>query len=84
MRYAHAGHARTWTMQTTAGAARRLSATWSYQGYHAFFGALHRDHCGWTEVHAFSRHLRDRKRQHRHPMTVDAAGNLTLAPINIV
>ena len=38
MRYAHAGHQGTWTMQTTAGAARRLAATWNYQGYHAFFG----------------------------------------------
>ena len=39
---AHALRARrplgTWTMQTTAGAARKLSATWNYQGYHAFFG----------------------------------------------
>ena len=38
MRYAHAGHQGTWTMQTTAGAARKLAATWNYQGYHAYFG----------------------------------------------
>jgi hypothetical protein len=38
MRYAQDGRSGTWTMQTTAAAARKLSATWNYQGYHAWFG----------------------------------------------
>ena len=38
MQYALAGRTGTWTMQATAGAARKLSVTWNYKGYHAYFG----------------------------------------------
>jgi hypothetical protein len=38
MQYALAGRTGTWTMQATAGSARKLAATWNYQGYHAWFG----------------------------------------------
>lgn len=38
MQYALAGNSGAWTMQATAGSARKLSVFWNYQGYHAWFG----------------------------------------------